>query len=51
MTIYLIKKDSYETFENVIEWTKDYVLYLAGRGRCKIYAGEEEYFTDIQPKE
>jgi hypothetical protein len=52
MTIYLIKQDgSYETFNNVIEWTKDYVLYQAGRGRGKIYAGEEEYFTDAQPKE
>jgi hypothetical protein len=51
MTIYLIKEDnSYETYNNVIEWTKDYALYQAGRGRGKIYAGENEYFTDVKPE-
>ena len=51
MTIYLIKEDnSYETYNNVIEWSSDYVIYQAGKGKAKIYAGEGEYFTDVQPK-
>ena len=51
MIVYLIKEDkTYETYNNVIEWNKDYVLYQAGRGRCKIYAVENEYFTDEMPK-
>ena len=49
MTIYLIKQDTYETFENVIEWTSNYVVYKAGRGTAKIYAGENEYFTNDEP--
>lgn len=50
MTIYLIKKDNnYETFENVIEWTSNYIVYKAGRGIAKIYAGENEYFTNEEP--
>lgn len=50
MTIYLIKSDqTYETFNNIIEWTKDYVIYKAGRGTAKIYAGENEYFTNEKP--
>ena len=51
MTIYLIKTDNQtEEFNNVIEWDKNYVVYKAGRGTCKIYAGEDEYFTDVEPK-
>lgn len=51
MIIYLIKEDkTYETYNNVIEWDKDYVLYQAGKARCKIYALENEYFTDEMPK-
>ncbi len=49
MTIYLIKENSYETYNNVIEWSSDYVIYQAGKGKAKIYAGENEYFTDVQP--
>jgi hypothetical protein len=51
MTIYLIKKDNQtEEFNNVIEWDKNYVVYKAGRGTCKIYTGEDEYFTDEMPQ-
>jgi len=50
MTIYLIKEDkTYETYNNVIEWSSDYVIYQAGKGKAKIYAGENEYFTDQEP--
>jgi hypothetical protein len=52
MTIYLIKKDNtYKTFNNVVEWTDTYVVYKAGRGTCKIYTTEGEYFTDVEPVE
>lgn len=52
MTIYLIKQDgSYETYNNVIEWSSEYVVYQAGKGKAKIYAGENEYFTDVLPEE
>lgn len=52
MVIYLIKKDNtYETFDNVIEWTEYYVIYKAGQGIAKIYASEDEYFTDVEPTE
>lgn len=51
MTIYLIKEDkTYDTYNNVIEWSNDYVVYQAGKGKAKIYAGEGEYFTDVQPE-
>jgi len=51
MTIYLIREDkTYETFDNVIEWNINYVIYQAGRGRCKIYAVGNEYFTDVLPE-
>lgn len=49
MTIYLIKQDTYETFKNVIEWTSNYIVYKAGKGTAKIYAGENEYFTNTAP--
>ena len=52
MTVYLIKEDkSYETYNNVIEWSSNYIIYQAGRGKAKIYAGEGEYFTDVLPEE
>lgn len=51
MIIYLIKEDkTYETYNNVIEWSSDYVIYQAGKGKAKIYAGENEYFTNVQPE-
>lgn len=51
MTIYLIKKDgSFNTFTNVIEWSKNSVTYKAGRGIAKIYADDGEYFTDLNPE-
>lgn len=51
MTIYLIKEDkTYEVYNYVIEWSSEYVIYQAGKGRAKIYAGEGEYFTDVQPE-
>ena len=50
MTIYLIKEDNtYETYNNVLEWTSEYVAYQAGKGKAKIYAGEGDYFTDKKP--
>lgn len=50
MTIYLIKLyNNYETYNNVVEWTREYVIYQAGKGKAKIYAGENEYFTDKEP--
>jgi hypothetical protein len=49
--IYLIKNDNtYETLKNVIEWSEQYVVYKAGRGTCKIYSSENEYFTDQEPR-
>jgi hypothetical protein len=52
MTIYLIKKDNQtEEFNNVIEWNEKYCVYKAGKGICKIYASEDEYFTDVEPVE
>lgn len=51
MEIYLIKKDkSYEKFTDVIEWSKEYIVYKAGRGVAKFYAGDNEYFTDQNPE-
>ena len=51
--VYLVNKETNEvinTFNNVIEWDEQSVLYQAGKGRGKIYAGENEYFTDREPK-
>ena len=51
MTIYLIKTDgTFDTFTNVIEWSKNSVTYKAGRGIAKIYADDGEYFTDQNPE-
>lgn len=50
--IYLIKTDNtYDTFNNVIEWSDSYIVYKAGKGTCKIYASEGEYFTDQAPEQ
>lgn len=52
MTIYLIKNDNtYETFNDVIDWAENYVVYKAGQGIAKVYASEDEYFTDVEPVE
>jgi len=52
--IYLIKTDgtdgTFDTFTNVIEWSKNSITYKAGRGIAKIYAGKGEYFTDQNPE-
>ena len=49
--IYLIKTDNtYDTFTNVIEWQSNCCIYKAGKGTCKIYASEGEYFTDQAPE-
>lgn len=49
--IYLIKKDgTFQTVTNVIEWNESYCIYKAGKGTCKIYASEGEYFTDQAPE-
>ena len=50
MTIYLIKENKeFDTYNNVVEWKNNYIIYKAGKGTCKIYAGENEYFTDQEP--
>jgi hypothetical protein len=52
MKVYLIKENKIQnSFENVIEWNKEYCIYKAGQGTCKIYASEGEYFTDVEPVE
>lgn len=53
MRVYLIDKNTNEIikeYNNVIEYTEDYILYQAGKGRGKLYAGENEYFTNIKPE-
>lgn len=50
--IYLINKINNEvvtTFNNVIEWSTDYVLLKSGQGRAKYFSNENEYFTDTLP--
>jgi hypothetical protein len=52
MIIYLIKPDNtYIEFNNVLSWTNTYVLYKSGKGTCKIYAKDMEYFTDTLSKD
>lgn len=52
MTVYLIKENqTFDTYNNVIEWKVNYIIYTAGKGKAKIYAGEGEFFTNIKPKE
>lgn len=51
--IYLINKTTNEivtTFDNVIEWSTNYVLLKAGYGRAKYFSNENEYFTDTLPE-
>jgi hypothetical protein len=49
--IYLIKTDgTFDTYNNVIEWTNSYVVFKSGKGTAKIYAGGGEYFTDVTPE-
>lgn len=51
--IYLINKETKETlreFTNVISWDERSITYKAGKGTCKIYANEGEYFTDTLPE-
>lgn len=53
MRVYLIDKNTNEIikeYNNVIEYNEDYILYQAGKGRGKLYAGENEYFTNIKPE-
>lgn len=51
MFIYLINSITNEvitTYEiqNVISWDVNYIEFNNEIGRCKIYAGDNEYFTD-----
>ena len=49
MRIYLLKKETNEeidVFENVIEWAEDFVVFQIGTITNKIYATEDQYFTD-----
>lgn len=51
--VYLVNKETNEVineFTDVIEWDEQSVLYRAGKGRGKIYASENEYFTDTKPE-
>lgn len=53
MEVYLINKEKNELlykYNNVINWSYSFVEYDNG-GRCKIYCNENEYFTDIEPKD
>lgn len=33
-------------FDNIIAWSSNFVEFMNGAGRCKIYCSEGEYFTD-----
>ena len=50
MTIYLISKETGETvniYTNVISWGKNFVEFMNGKYRGKVYCNEEtEYFSD-----
>lgn len=35
-----------QVFENVICWGIDFVEYINGKFRSKIYCNEDEYFSD-----
>lgn len=54
MKIYLINKETNETiieFDNVINWSNNFVEYNNG-GRAKIYCDSEtEYFTDKEAED
>ena len=47
--VYLINKETNETiqtFQNVIAWDYNFVEYMNGKYRAKMYCGENEYFTN-----
>lgn len=49
MKVYLVNAETNEiiqTFEDVIEWGYNFVEYLNGGYRAKIYCNENEYFTN-----
>ena len=49
MTIYLINAETnktIQTFEDVIAWGYNFVEYMNGGYRAKMYCNENEYFTD-----
>lgn len=51
MTIYLINAETNETirtFEDVIAWGSNFVEYMNGGYRAKMYCSENEYFTDVE---
>jgi hypothetical protein len=51
--VYLVNKETNEVinvFTDAIEWDEQSVLYRAGKGIGKIYAIENEYFTDVNPE-
>lgn len=53
MKVYLVKKETNEIiteFDNVLAWDSNAILYQAGKGKCKIYSSDDEYFTDTQPQ-
>ena len=52
MKVYLINAEANETiqtFENVKSWGSDFVVFDNGGYLGKIYASENEYFTDEEP--
>lgn len=53
MRIYLIEKATKQIireFDNVIDWSIDYVEYYIGQGICKEYCDTNtQYFTDEMP--
>lgn len=52
MKVYLIDAETNETiriFENVKSWGSDFVIFDNSGYLGKIYASENEYFTDEEP--
>lgn len=50
--IYLINKETNEvigTFNEVQHWDYNYVEYLNGGYRAKMYCSDNEYFSDKEP--
>jgi hypothetical protein len=49
--IYLIKNNNaIQAFKDVIYWSEKCIEYKSGLGICKIYASDNEYFTDQEPQ-
>lgn len=51
MKIYLLNAETNEiirTFEKVISWGFNFVEYINGNYRAKLYCEENEYFTDTE---